>query len=381
MKLVKCLKKDKYGITLISLVLTIVVLLILAAVTISALSGDNGILKQAVKAKEETEIANEKEQIQLIYTEATMLGGNVLEKTKELLDKTQKYETSILGKNIVIVNKKNQVFELNNDVEYIGLKQIMSDAQPIMKARDDYRDTDFWVQDIRTNIVEIETKNYIVIPKDYEQIWDVSKNEDSSVMAWIVNIGDISNPKYKLTIAANENIILSSGWCLFSNFTEVTKINLLSFDTSQTISLQSFFYNCEKLEHINISSFDTSQVTNMDGLFGECKLLKEINVSNFVTSNVTRMKAMFRNCKSIKVLDLSSFNMDKVSTTEGMFAWCDNLQTIYSKENWNTKVNITKYSVMFAGDWNLKGIKAYVDENIQDISMANYENGYFTYKN
>lgn len=381
MKLVKCLKKDKYGITLISLVLTIVVLLILAAVTISALSGDNGILKQAVKAKEETEIANEKEQIQLIYTEATMLGGNVLEKTKELLDKTQKYETSILGKNIVIVNKKNQVFELNNDVEYIGLKQIMSDAQPIMKARDYYTDTDFWVQDIRTNIVEIETKNYIVIPKDYEQIWDVSKNEDSSVMAWIVNIGDISNPKYKLTIAANENIILSSGWCLFSQFTQVKKIDLSAFDTRNVESMIKFFCNCENLTEVNIDSIRTDNVKIMTAMFDHCMVLKEINVSNFVSSNVTDMKAMFRECKSIENIDLSNFNMDKVTTVEGMFAWCDNLQTIYSKENWNTKVNITDYTGMFAGDWNLKGIKAYVDENIQDISMANYENGYFTYKN
>ena len=43
--------KKEQGITLIALVITIVVLLILASVTIAMLTGDNGILSQANKAK------------------------------------------------------------------------------------------------------------------------------------------------------------------------------------------------------------------------------------------------------------------------------------------------------------------------------------------
>ena len=58
------------GITLIALVITIIILLILAAVTIAALSGDNGILKNAASAKQETEKAEIIEQIRLdIYGE------------------------------------------------------------------------------------------------------------------------------------------------------------------------------------------------------------------------------------------------------------------------------------------------------------------------
>ena len=45
------------GITLIALVITIIVLLILAGVTIATLMGDNGILTKANDAKRETEIA------------------------------------------------------------------------------------------------------------------------------------------------------------------------------------------------------------------------------------------------------------------------------------------------------------------------------------
>ena len=57
--------KNNNGITLIALVITIIVLLILAGISIATLTGDNGILTQAQNAKEQTEIANEKEIIEI----------------------------------------------------------------------------------------------------------------------------------------------------------------------------------------------------------------------------------------------------------------------------------------------------------------------------
>ena len=49
-------------------ILNIIVLLILAGVTISALSGDNGILQNAIKAKEETEASGDIEQITILIS-------------------------------------------------------------------------------------------------------------------------------------------------------------------------------------------------------------------------------------------------------------------------------------------------------------------------
>ena len=63
-------KSKETGITLIALVVTIVVLLILAGISISMLTGENGVITQAKKAKEETEIAEEKEAVQIAYTGA-----------------------------------------------------------------------------------------------------------------------------------------------------------------------------------------------------------------------------------------------------------------------------------------------------------------------
>ena len=58
---IKMKTKSNKGITLIALVITIIVLLILAGVTIAALSGDNGILKRATEAKEQTNQKNDEE--------------------------------------------------------------------------------------------------------------------------------------------------------------------------------------------------------------------------------------------------------------------------------------------------------------------------------
>ena len=61
----KEIKKSSKGITLIALVITIIVLLILAGVSIAMLTGDNGILTQASEAKDANIKGQEKEQIRL----------------------------------------------------------------------------------------------------------------------------------------------------------------------------------------------------------------------------------------------------------------------------------------------------------------------------
>ena len=59
--------KEK-GITLIALVITIIVLLILAGVTIAMVVGDNGILTRAKESKTQTEIGDEKEKISVAFS-------------------------------------------------------------------------------------------------------------------------------------------------------------------------------------------------------------------------------------------------------------------------------------------------------------------------
>ncbi len=64
---------EKYsGITLISLVITIIILIMLAGISISLVLGENGLFNKAKQAKEETEIATVEEQRQFAMAEAAM---------------------------------------------------------------------------------------------------------------------------------------------------------------------------------------------------------------------------------------------------------------------------------------------------------------------
>ena len=67
------------GITLIALVITIIVLLILAGVSIAMLTGQNGVLTRATDAKEDTAVAEAVERInmELNAAYALVLSGDI----------------------------------------------------------------------------------------------------------------------------------------------------------------------------------------------------------------------------------------------------------------------------------------------------------------
>ena len=77
MNFTKKFNKNK-GITLIALVVTIIVLLILAGISISMLTGQNGILNRAAEAKEKNNAAQEEEQIKLAVMAALSDGTGTL---------------------------------------------------------------------------------------------------------------------------------------------------------------------------------------------------------------------------------------------------------------------------------------------------------------
>ena len=61
--------KNEKGITLVALVITIIVLLILAGVTLSMVMGDSGIFGKANNAKEQTQLSNAEEMRKLAVLE------------------------------------------------------------------------------------------------------------------------------------------------------------------------------------------------------------------------------------------------------------------------------------------------------------------------
>ena len=73
--------KTEKGITILALVITVIVLLIIAGVTIASLTGDNGILINAQDAKLATELSKYQEELELYKVNKTMEDANFEEET------------------------------------------------------------------------------------------------------------------------------------------------------------------------------------------------------------------------------------------------------------------------------------------------------------
>ena len=84
------IRNKNYGITLIALVITIIILLILAGVSIATLTGENGLLSKANTAKTETKKANAEEQVKIAVVgsfdnNGELTADNVKEELKKIL--------------------------------------------------------------------------------------------------------------------------------------------------------------------------------------------------------------------------------------------------------------------------------------------------------
>ena len=149
-------KKAERGITLIALVITIIVLLILAGVTIATLTGDNGILTKAGDAKTSTEIGDEKEKVELsavgalakdngeeikreyLNDELTSYIGT--EGTDYTLSETAPFVVKYLdsGRSYVI-DENGNVSEYVNIAEYVKIGDLVN-YTPDDKEEDEYYD-------------------------------------------------------------------------------------------------------------------------------------------------------------------------------------------------------------------------------------------------
>ena len=129
--------KSQNGITLLVLVITIIVLLILAGITINAITGDNGIIGNAGKAKEEAEIANEKEILEKATVQAMGNNkyGNIEEaELQDELDKETgegKTETTDIGEEFEVVFKESsRYYTIDKDGNVGKAQEIINDKNP-----------------------------------------------------------------------------------------------------------------------------------------------------------------------------------------------------------------------------------------------------------
>ena len=106
---------ENRGITLITLVVSIIVLLILAGISINMLTGENGILNRASEAKEKTSISQKQERLELSNMEEIIndnINGANVEKVTD--DKPGSLETE--SDNVYIINSIEDLIFFSYDV-------------------------------------------------------------------------------------------------------------------------------------------------------------------------------------------------------------------------------------------------------------------------
>ena len=164
------------GVTLIALAVTIVVMLILAGVTISVLNGENGIVKQAQKAKEESKIKELKEKVRIDIAGKRVenINGELrVSVLKEILDK---------------------YFD-NVPVE----SQITSETE--LKAKEEYGKYEMKISDIDVGEITYETSYTIFKDVNGEQVpipegYIVSENSDENIVNKGLVISDSRGNEY-----------------------------------------------------------------------------------------------------------------------------------------------------------------------------------------
>ena len=89
--------KNQKGVTLVALVVTIIVLIILAGISINLILGDNGIITIAKKAKENTELAKIQEETELneLYYQLETEGSNSENLPYDTMIKLTEFKTAI----------------------------------------------------------------------------------------------------------------------------------------------------------------------------------------------------------------------------------------------------------------------------------------------
>ncbi len=266
-KLKEELKYDKKGITLISLVITIIVLLILAGVTIAILIGDNGILNRATEAKNKIEEAEELEALKLSITSSQMEDINTLEIKKEALENAIKQQFgnskdfTITDNNdgsfLVNMNDTQRMYYIDESGEIIGQSKILkiSTADELKAFRDDVNSGNTyegWYVYLTNNIILDLNEEWEPVgfySQDTENIKKVLENEKNNPFKGIfdgkgytidnvyINTSDICKGIFGLVIDGEiKNINLG-------------KNSILSMSGSATGGIVGYMYGTGKISN------------------------------------------------------------------------------------------------------------------------------------
>ena len=374
-------KSNNKAITLIALVVTIVVLLILAGVSISMLTGENGIITQANTAKTETRGGEVEEKVNLWKVEKnTQEYSNTETKTEEqlleeLLSNKLVYENELnRGEKTITIGSRVISYNLNE--KYVPMEPDTGKEALILEYT-------------------LNAGDVVGLPYRLNY-WDNEDNEQNAIFDFEIDWGDgqkdtITNDNiesksehtysnsgiYDITIRGTFEVLSTcrvdeaeERWVFAENINKLTKVkqwgttNLKNIYLGEISGLKEIvtstqgsfknllyasFYECEGLIQIPNKLFaNCSKVTDFEGAFYGCTSLTTIGDSIFANcSNATDFSYVFKNCTSLTTIGDNIFlNCSNVTDFEGAFYGCTSLITIGNNTFLNCS-NATDFSDVF----------------------------------
>ncbi len=338
--------KNENAITLIALVITIVVLLILAGVTIASLTGDNGILTRASDAKIETAVGAVKEALKLEQGEKRI---NEEELTPETLLTEGKVQRTV------------QQGEDGNYYMYYALKEDAVEGMEglgkgnITELKDIFLiDDNLNVKYIANNGKEYGDNINNKILEDETEIRFANK----SFSEYVSKISGVTEEEMKFKWMKEQTSLTITDTSVSSLQDLVFFPNLISLTLGEygsnvpPITTMNGIENCTKLKELfviygpdkdysalsklnNLENFTRFAGTDYNDIIEglkQCRNLKAITIRN---SKIKDMKIISKlNLNNLVYLNLSINQIDKIQGIEN----CTNIERLVLSDNQITKI-------------------------------------------
>lgn len=378
---------EKRGITLISLVITIIALLILAGVSIAMLTSDNGIITNAQKSKISTTFSTYKEEVELYKNSKIVENTNFLENTLEaskisLSYNTKKEEEKGNIKNIIttINDKDLEKFEIIKGKLLINTKDKneIKVAQSLGIQVNPYDITEEGeLLSSDGNLLLVDENGTLKIPDTVTKIGEGAFAQVAGLKTIIIpgSVKEIGTNAFTNNLTL-ETVIMEEGVQIIGTtaFSNCQKLKNISMPESLLEIKYGAFYKCLLVEKIKIPS----KITRIErDTFGGANSLKEIVLSEnteIILSGAFAFTSFEEIVlpKKIKEIESGVFNGNlKLSNimVEG-----ENPQYVYETGMLMSK---NKENIVFISDKYLKDINIFtIPEGVRkfNISLNNYTN-------
>ena len=214
-----CIKRNNEGITLIALIVTIVVMIVIAGVSINMTIGENGIFTKAVKAKEMQETAEIKEKFELKQAEARIaLGGESLTLENYLkylvdqgmIDESDIEDTADSNIKTILVDNKYIYTVVKKDDGSIGLEYEGKTGKLLPKIKSVNTKSTTSSIEVKVDATRVDGGEYRFYIKDVASGEDYKKKETNKTGEYIFT-GLEQNREFKIKIEVeNKNGIAES---------------------------------------------------------------------------------------------------------------------------------------------------------------------------